>query len=37
VYDNNGNRQGYIVPSPSGSVNYFDNQGNRQGYAPYGR
>ena len=37
VYDNQGNRQGYAVPSPSGTVNYFDNQGNRQAYVPYGR
>ena len=34
IYDNQGNRQGYQVQSPSGVVNYFDNYGNRIGYAP---
>jgi hypothetical protein len=34
VYDNQGNRQGYQVQSPTGVVNYFDNNGNRTGYAP---
>lgn len=34
VYDNQGNRQGYVVPSPTGTVNYYDNYGNRQGYVP---
>jgi hypothetical protein len=39
VYDNNGNRQGYIAPNPSGVVNIYDNNGNRRGYipTPYGR
>ena len=39
VYDNQGNRQGYITTNPSGVVNYFDNNGDRQGYVPtpYGR
>ena len=34
VYDNNGNRQGYEVKTPSGVTNYFDNSGNRIGYSP---
>ena len=34
IYDNQGNRQGYQVQSPTGVVNYFDNNGNRIGYAP---
>ena len=34
VYDNNGNRAGYEVKSPSGVTNYFDNNGNRTGYSP---
>ena len=34
VYDNQGNRQGYVVPSPTGTVNYYDNYGNRQSYVP---
>ena len=34
VYDNNGNRLGYEVQTPSGVTNYFDNNGNRIGYSP---
>jgi hypothetical protein len=34
IYDNNGNRTGYAVPSPSGTVNYYNNNGNRIGYGP---
>jgi len=34
VYDNNGNRKGYEVQTPSGVTNYFDNNGNRTGYSP---
>jgi hypothetical protein len=34
IYDNQGNRQGYQVQSPSGVMNYFDDKGNRIGYAP---
>ena len=34
IYDNNGNRKGYEVQSPSGVTNYFDNNGNRIGYSP---
>ena len=37
VYDNNGNRMGYAVPNPSGTVNYYNNNGNRTGYGPNGR
>ena len=33
IYDNQGNRQGYVVPNGSGTYNYFDNQGNRRGYS----
>jgi hypothetical protein len=34
IYDNNGNRKGYEVQTPSGVTNYFDNNGNRIGYSP---
>jgi hypothetical protein len=34
VYDNQGNRVGYGVTSPTGVTNYFDNNGNRMGYSP---
>ena len=34
VYDNQGNRTGYQVTTPSGVTNYFDNKGNRTGYVP---
>jgi len=34
VYDNRGNRVGYVVPAPSGVINYFDNSGSRIGYKP---
>ena len=34
VYDNQGNRTGYQVTSPSGVTNYYDNKGNRTGYTP---
>ncbi len=37
IYDNKGNRTGYAVPSPSGTVNYYNNNGNRIGYGPNGR
>jgi len=37
VYDNNGNRTGYAVPNPSGTVNYYNNNGSRTGYGPNGR
>ncbi len=37
IYDNDGNRQGYVVPNQNGTFNYFDNDGNRRGYMPYGR
>lgn len=32
TFDSNGNRTGYEVKSPSGTVNRFDNDGNRTGY-----
>jgi hypothetical protein len=32
VYDNNGNRVGYVVTTPQGTKNYFDNNGERIGY-----
>ena len=34
VYDNTGNRIGYVVQSPQGVTNIFDNNGNRVGYFP---
>jgi hypothetical protein len=34
VFDNNGNRLGYEVQSPTGVTNLFDNNGNRIGYTP---
>jgi hypothetical protein len=34
VYDNNGNRVGYTVVSPTGVVNIFNNDGGRTGYVP---
>jgi hypothetical protein len=36
IYDQSGNRTGYVVPGPNGGVNYFDNNGNRTGYQPGG-
>lgn len=37
IYDQNGNRSGYITQNPSGTVNIFDNNGNRSGYSAPGR
>jgi hypothetical protein len=34
IYDSNGNRAGYKVPSADGGINYFNNDGSRQGYQP---
>ena len=34
IFDNQGNRTGYQVMSPSGVTNYYDNKGNRTGYTP---
>jgi predicted PurR-regulated permease PerM len=34
IYDSNGNRIGYSVPSANGGVNYFNNNGSRRGYQP---
>jgi hypothetical protein len=34
IYDNNGDRLGYGVPTPGGGMNIFDNEGNREGYLP---
>ena len=34
IYDQNGNRAGYVVQSPNGVTNYFGNNGNRLGYVP---
>jgi hypothetical protein len=34
IYDSNGNRIGYRVPSANGGVNYFNNDGSRRGYQP---
>jgi hypothetical protein len=34
IYDRNGNRIGYGVPSANGGVNYFNNDGSRSGYQP---
>jgi hypothetical protein len=34
VYDRNGNRAGYAVPTPNGGANYFNNNGARSGYQP---
>ena len=34
IYDSNGNRTGYRVPSANGGVNYFNNDGSRRGYHP---
>jgi predicted PurR-regulated permease PerM len=34
IFDNQGNRTGYQVISPSGVTNYYDNKGNRTGYTP---
>jgi hypothetical protein len=36
IYDQNGNRTGYVVPGPNNGLNYFDNSGNRTGYQPGG-
>jgi hypothetical protein len=34
IYDSNGNRTGYSVPSANGGINYFNNDGSRKGYQP---
>jgi len=34
IYDRNGNRRGYAVPTPNGGINYFGNDGSRRGYQP---
>jgi hypothetical protein len=34
IYDRNGNRIGYSVPTPNGGINYFNNDGSRRGYQP---
>ena len=34
IYDSNGNRIGYTVPTPNGGVNYFNNDGTRRAYQP---
>jgi hypothetical protein len=34
IYDSNGNRIGYSVPSANGGINYFNNDGSRRGYRP---
>jgi hypothetical protein len=34
IYDSNGNRVGYSVPSADGGINYFNNDGSRRGYQP---
>ncbi len=34
IYDRNGNRIGYGVPTPNGGVNYFNNDGRRTGFQP---
>jgi hypothetical protein len=34
IYDSNGNRIGYSVPSANGGINYFNNDGSRRGYKP---
>jgi len=34
IYDSNGNRIGYGVPTPNGGMNYFGNDGSRRGYQP---
>jgi hypothetical protein len=34
IYDSNGNRVGYGVPSANGGINYFNNDGSRRGYKP---
>jgi hypothetical protein len=34
VYDNEGNRTGYTVVSPTGVTNIFSNDGSRTGYIP---
>src|SRR5580700_9890249 len=34
IYESNGNRTGYRVPSANGGVNYFNNDGSRRGYQP---
>jgi len=34
VYDSNGGRTGYSVPSANGGMNYFNNDGSRKGYQP---
>ena len=34
IFDSNGNRIGYGVPTANGGVNYFNNDGSRRGYKP---
>jgi hypothetical protein len=34
IYESNGNRIGYSVPSANGGANYFNNDGSRRGYQP---
>jgi hypothetical protein len=34
IYDSNGNRAGYAVPTGNGGINYYNNNGNRSGYQP---
>ena len=34
IYDSNGNRIGYSVPSANGGINYFNSDGSRRGYQP---
>jgi hypothetical protein len=34
IYDSAGNRTGYTVPGPNGSLNVFNNDGTRRAYAP---
>ena len=34
VYDNDGERMGYVVPNSSGGANVFNNDGERVGYVP---
>lgn len=34
IYDSNGNRIGYSVPTANGGINFFNNDGSRRGYKP---
>jgi len=34
IYNGNGNRAGYTVPSGNGGLNFFNNDGSRRAYAP---